>query len=288
MKKIKAGRQPNRSRAGDVGVAIVLIIFGCFFAFPLVYAINAAFKPLDELFIYPPKLFVRNPTTDNFSDLFLLLNKTGVVTFTRYMFNSIFVTAVGTAGHILVASMAAYVLAKYRFPGSRLFFSAVTVALMFTGYVISIPRYLIMANIGLINTYLAVIVPAFASPMGLFLMKQFMESSIPDVLIEAAKIDGAKEGKIFVSIVMPLVKPAILTLMIFSIQALWNDAGTTFLYKDELKMLPFALQTVAAGGVARTGAGSAATLFMMILPLICFILAQSNIVETMASSGIKE
>ena len=288
MKKIKAGGQPNRSRAGDVGVAIVLIIFGCFFAFPLVYAINAAFKPLDELFIYPPKLFVRNPTTDNFSDLFLLLNKTGVVTFTRYMFNSIFVTAVGTAGHILVASMAAYVLAKYRFPGSRLFFSAVTVALMFTGYVISIPRYLIMANIGLINTYLAVIVPAFASPMGLFLMKQFMESSIPDVLIEAAKIDGAKEGKIFVSIVMPLVKPAILTLMIFSIQALWNDAGTTFLYKDELKMLPFALQTVAAGGVARTGAGSAATLFMMILPLICFILAQSNIVETMASSGIKE
>lgn len=288
MKKIKAGRQPNRSRAGDVGVAIVLIIFGCFFAFPLVYAINAAFKPLDELFIYPPKLFVRNPTTDNFSDLFLLLNKTGVVTFTRYMFNSIFVTAVGTLGHILVASMAAYVLAKYRFPGSRLFFSAVTVALMFTGYVISIPRYLIMANLGLINTYLAVIVPAFASPMGLFLMKQFMESSIPDVLIEAAKIDGAKEGKIFVSIVMPLVKPAILTLMIFSIQALWNDAGTTFLYKDELKMLPFALQTVAAGGVARTGAGSAATLFMMILPLICFILAQSNIVETMASSGIKE
>ncbi|MBO4627021.1 MAG: carbohydrate ABC transporter permease [Lachnospiraceae bacterium] len=288
MKKIKAGRQPNRSRAGDVGVAIVLIIFGCFFAFPLVYAINAAFKPLDELFIYPPKLFVRNPTTDNFSDLFLLLNKTGVVTFTRYMFNSIFVTAVGTAGHILIASMAAYVLSKYRFPGSRLFFSAVTVALMFTGYVLSIPNYLIMAKLGWTDTYLALIIPAFASPMGLFLMKQFMESSIPDVLIEAAKIDGAKESRIFWTIVMPLVKPAILTLMIFSIQALWNNAGTTFLYRDELKMLPFALQTVAAGGVARTGAGSAATLFMMIIPLVCFILAQSNIVETMASSGIKE
>ena len=288
MKKIKAGRQPNRSRAGDIGVAIVLIIFGCFFAFPLVYAINAAFKPLDELFIYPPKLFVHNPTTDNFSDLFLLLSKTGVVTFTRYMFNSIFVTAVGTAGHILIASMAAYVLAKYRFPGSRLFFAAVTVALMFTGYVLSIPNYLIMAKLGWIDTYLALIIPAFASPMGLFLMKQFMESSIPDVLIEAAKIDGAKEHRIFWTIVMPLVKPAILTLMIFSIQALWNNAGTTFLYQDQLKMLPFALQTVAAGGVARTGAGSAATLFMMIIPLICFILAQSNIVETMASSGIKE
>jgi len=288
MKKIKAGRQPNRSRMGDVGVAIILIIFGCFFAFPLVYAINAAFKPLDELFIYPPKLFVRNPTTDNFSDLFLLLGKTGTITFTRYMFNSIFVTAVGTIGHILIASMAAYVLAKYRFPGSRFFFAAVTVALMFTGYVINIPRYLIMAKLGLINNYLAMIVPAFASPMGLFLMKQFIESSIPDVLLEAARIDGAGQPRIFFKIVMPLVKPAILTLMIFSIQALWNDAGTTFLYRDELKMLPFALQTVAAGGVARTGAGSAATLFMMLLPLTCFMLAQSNIVETMASSGIKE
>ena len=288
MKKIKAGRQPNRSRIGDVGVAIILILFGCFFAFPLVYAINAAFKPLDELFVYPPNLFVRNPTTKNFGDLFLLLNKTGVVTFTRYLFNSIFTTAVGTAGHILIASMAAYVLAKYRFPGSRLFFSAVTIALMFTGYVLSIPNYLIMAKLGWINTYLAMIIPAFASPMGLFLMKQFMESSIPDVLIEAAKIDGAKETRIFFTIVMPLVKPAILTLMIFSIQGLWNNAGTTFLYQDELKMLPFALQTVAAGGVARTGAGSAATLFLMILPLLCFILAQSNIVETMASSGIKE
>ena len=159
---------------------------------------------------------------------------------------------------------------------------------MFTGYVLSIPNYLIMAKLGWTDTYLALIIPAFASPMGLFLMKQFMESSIPDVLIEAAKIDGAKETRIFWTIVMPLVKPAILTLMIFSIQALWNNAGTTFLYRDELKMLPFALQTVAAGGVARTGAGSAATLFMMILPLICFILAQSNIVETMASSGIKE
>ena len=288
MKKIKAGIQPNRSRAGDVGVAIVLIIFGAFFAFPLVYAINAAFKPLNELFIYPPKLFVQQPTTDNFSDLFLLLNKQGVVTFTRYMFNSIFVTTVGTIGHIFIASAAAYVLAKYRFPGSRLFFSAVTVALMFTGYVTQIPGYLIMAKLGLTNTYLSLIIPAFAMPMGLFLMKQFIESSIPDVLIEAAKIDGAKEMKVYVSIVLPLVKPAILTLMIFSIQALWNNAGTTYIYRDELKMLPFALQTIGAGGVARTGAASAATLFMMILPLLCFILAQSNIVETMASSGIKE
>ncbi len=288
MKKIKAGRQPNRSRAGDVGVALVLIFFGVFFAFPLVYAINAAFKPLDELFVFPPKLFVRNPTTDNFSDLFLLMSKSGVVTFTRYAFNSLFITAVGTGGHIIVASMAAYVLAKYKFPGGKQFFTMVTVALMFTGYVLAIPNYLIMAKIGWVDTPWAVIIPAFASPMGLFLMKQFMESSIPDVLIEAAKIDGAKEGTIFLRIVMPLVKPAVLTLMIFSIQSLWNNVATTYIYSEELKTLPFALKTIAAGGVARTGVGSATTLFMMILPITCFVLAQSNIVETMASSGIKE
>ncbi len=288
MKRIKAGRQPNRSRAGDVGVALVLIFFGVFFAFPLVYAINAAFKPLDELFVFPPKLFVRNPTTDNFSDLFLLMSKSGVVTFTRYAFNSLFITAVGTGGHIIVASMAAYVLAKYKFPGGKQFFTMVTVALMFTGYVLAIPNYLIMAKIGWVDTPWAVIIPAFASPMGLFLMKQFMESSIPDVLIEAAKIDGAKEGTIFIRIVMPLVKPAVLTLMIFSIQSLWNNVATTYIYSEELKTLPFALKTIAAGGVARTGVGSAATLFMMLLPITCFVLAQSNIVETMASSGIKE
>ena len=288
MKKIKAGRQPNRSLGGDIGVAIVLIIFGCFFAFPLVFAINNSIKPLNELFVFPPKLFVKNPTLDNFSDLFLLMSKSGVVTFSRYIFNSVFITLVGTVGHILIASMAAYVLAKYRFPGSRLFFNMVTVALMFSGYVLAIPNYLIMAKLGWVDTYFAIIIPAFAMPMGLFLMKQFMESSIPDVLIEAAKIDGAKEGTIFFRIVMPLVKPATLTLMIFAIQNLWNNTATTYIYSEEKKTLPFALKTVAAGGVARTGVSAATTVFVMVVPLVSFVLAQGNIVETMASSGIKE
>ncbi len=288
MKKIRSGRQPNRSLAGDIGVGIVLVLFGLFFVFPLVYVVCSAFKPLDELFVFPPKLFVRNPTTKNISDMFLLMNKQGTITFTRYAFNSLFITAVGTAGHILIASMAAYVLAKYRFPGSATFFKMVTVALMFNGYVLAIPNYLIMAKLGWVDTHLALIIPAFASPMGLFLMRQFMETSIPDVLIEAAKIDGAKEGRIFFKIVMPLVKPAILTLMIFSIQGLWNNVGTTYIYSEDLKTLPFALRTLSAGGVARQGVSAAATLFLMILPVLCFVFAQSNIVETMASSGIKE
>ena len=119
-------------------------------------------------------------------------------------------------------------------------------------------------------------------------MKQFMEQ-IPDVLIEAAKVDGAKEGRIYLQIIMPLVKPATLTLIIFSVQNLWNNNGANFIYKEELKMLPYALQQIISGGVvARAGVGAAVTVFIMIVPIALFVAAQSNIIETMASSGIKE
>lgn len=279
-------RQPNRSRGGDIFIYIILIIFGSFFVYPLVYAINNAFKPLDEIFLFPPKLFVQNPTIDNFKDLFSIMGKSWVP-FSRYIFNTVFITFMGTAGHLIIASMGAYVLAKYKFPGSKLFFQAVIVALMFSTYVTAIPNYLIMTKLRWVDTYLAVIVPAFASPMGLFLMKQFMEG-IPDSLIEAAKIDGAKEGAIFIQIVMPMVKPAWLTLIIFSIQNLWNNRASNFIYSEELKTLPYALQQIISGGVARAGVGAAVSLFMMVVPVTIFIFAQSNIIETMATSGIKD
>lgn len=279
-------RQANRSRGGDAFIYFILILFGIFFAYPLVYAINNAFKPLDEIFLFPPKLFVQNPTIDNFKDLFVIMGKSWVP-FSRYIFNTVFITVCGTAGHLVIASMGAYVLAKYKFPGSKLFFQAVIIALMFSTYVTSIPNYLIMTKLNWVDTYLAVIVPAFASPMGLFLMKQFMEG-IPDSLIEAAKIDGAKEGSIFLKIVMPMVKPAWLTLIIFSIQNLWNNKASTFIYSEELKTLPYALQQIISGGVSRAGVGAAVSLFMMIVPVTIFIFAQSNIIETMATSGIKD
>lgn len=280
-------RKPNRSRAGDVGVYIVLAIFGVFFLIPLLFAVNNAFKPLDEVFLFPPKLFVNRPTLDNFADLFVLMGKTWVP-FSRYIFNTVFITVVGTVGHIFIASMAAYVLSKYVFPGSRLFFTVVTTALMFTPAVLGIPNFLIFAELHMVDTYWGVILPAFAAPMGLFLMKQFMEQ-IPMTLIEAAKVDGAKEGRIFVRIVLPLVKPATLTLSIFSIQGLWNTRASNLIYKEDLKTLPFALSQIVSGGqVARAGVSSAVTLFIMIVPLVFFVLAQSNILETMASSGIKE
>lgn len=285
MKKLKR-RKPNRSRGGDIGIYIMLILFGAFMALPLVYAINNAFKPLDEIFRYPPKFFVQNPTLDNFQDLFVIMGKSWVP-FSRYVFNTVFITAAGTLGHLLIASMGAYVLAKYDFPGGKMFFSIVVVALMFSGHVTAIPNYLVMTFLGWVDSYWAVIIPAFAAPIGLFLMKQFMEG-IPDALIEAAKIDGAKEWTIYSKIVMPIVKPAWLTLIIFSVQTLWNTKGNNFIYSEELKTLPYALQQIVNGGTKRAGVGSAVTLFMMIVPITIFIFSESNIIETMASSGIKD
>jgi ABC-type glycerol-3-phosphate transport system permease component len=255
-------------------------------AFPIVYAVSAALKPLDELFKFPPRVFAQHPTMDNFSDLFVTMGKSWV-TFSRYLFNTAFITFVGTAGHLIIASMGAFVLAKYEFPGNQTFFKVVTVAMMFTGYVTQIPNYMLLNKLGWIDTYWAIIIPAFASPMGFFLMKQFMEG-LPTSLIEAAKIDGANEWLVFRRIVMPNVKPAWMTLIIFSVQGLWNNRASTFIYSEEKKTLVFALQQIQAGGIARTGQGAAVLVVVMIVPIAIFIFSESQILETMASSGLKD
>jgi ABC-type glycerol-3-phosphate transport system permease component len=264
----------------------MLILFGAFFAFPLVFAINNAFKPLNEIFLFPPRLFVQQPTMDNFSDLFNMMSRSRI-TFSRYIFNTVFITAAGTFGHIIIASMGAYVVSKYKFPGSRLFFKIVIVSLLFSHHVLAIPQFLIMRNLGWIDTFFAVIVPAFALPIGFFLLKQFMDT-VPMTLIEAAKIDGAKELSIFWRIVMPTVKPAWLTVMVFSVNGLWSARADRFIFSEELKTLPYALGQIIGGGVQRAGVGAAVTLFILVVPLVVFVSAQSNIIETMASSGIKE
>ena len=284
--KILRRRVANRSRGGDLAIYLFLLIMALIMVFPLVFAINSALKPLDELFLFPPRVFAQNPTFDNFSDLFVSMSKS-TVTFSRYLFNTVFITVVGTVGHVLIASMAAFVLAKYDFPGGRLFFSIVVTALMFTGYITQIPNYLVMNRLGWIDTNFALIVPAFAAPIGLFLMKQFMEG-IPTALIEAAKVDGASEWRTFATIVMPNVKPAWLTIIIFSVQSLWNNRASTFIYSEEKKTLVYALQQIQNGGVARTGQAAAVTVVVMIVPILTFILSESQILETMASSGIKD
>lgn len=279
-------RQPNRSVWGDILLYIFLALVAVVMVLPLVFAINNALKPLDELFMFPPKIFARNPTLDNFSDLFVTMGKSWV-TFPRYVFNTVFVTAVGTAGHLIIASMAAFVLAKYDFPGGKTFFNIVTVALMFNGYVTGIPNYLIHNGLGWIDTYWSIIIPAFAAPIGLFLMKQFMEG-LPMSLIEAAKIDGASEWRIFMGIVMPNVKPAWLTMIIYSVQGLWNNGGTTYIYSEEKKLLVYALNQIQGGGIARTGQAAAVTVIVAAVPILIFIFSESQILETMASSGLKD
>ena len=286
VKPLLKRRKPNRSIGGDIALYIFLVLVACIMAFPIVYAVSAALKPLDELFKFPPRVFAQHPTMDNFSDLFVTMGKSWV-TFSRYLFNTAFITFVGTAGHLIVASMGAFVLAKYEFPGNQQFFKLVTVAMMFTGYVTQIPNYMLLNKLGWIDTYWAIIIPAFASPMGLFLMKQFMEG-LPTSLIEAAKIDGANEWLVFRRIVMPNVKTAWMTLIIFSVQGLWNNKASTFIYSEEKKTLVYALQQIQAGGIARTGQGAAVLVVVMIVPIAIFIFSESQILETMASSGLKD
>lgn len=285
-KKLIKRRKPNRSIAGDIFLYLFLILVAYIMAFPIIYAVNAALKPLDELFMFPPKIYAQNPTFDNFSDLFVTMGKSWV-TFSRYLFNTVFITAVGTGGCLIVASMGAFVLAKYEFPGGKTFFKLVTVAMMFSFYVTAIPNYLIINFFGWVDTYWAIVVPAFAMPMGLFLMKQFMEG-LPTSLIEAAKIDGANEWRVFSGIVMPNVKPAWMTLIIFSVQALWNNKASTFIYSEERKTLVYALQQIQSGGIARTGQGAAVLVVVMVVPIAIFIFSESQILETMASSGLKD
>ncbi|MCQ2457836.1 MAG: carbohydrate ABC transporter permease [Clostridia bacterium] len=279
-------RHPNRSVAGDIGIYFLLVLVAVMMAFPLIFLIGSSLKPLDELFKFPPTVFAQHPTFDNFSDLFVTMGQSWVP-FSRYMINTVLITLIGTFGHLVIASMAAFVLAKYQFPGGKTFFAIVTTGLMFSGYVTGIPNYLIMSRLGMIDTYWALILPAFAAPIGLFMMKQFMES-IPTALIEAAHIDGAGEFRIFWSIVMPNVKPAWLTVIIFSVQSLWNTSASTVIYSEAKKTLVYALQQIQAGGVARTGQTAAATVVIVSVPVIIFILSQSQILETMASSGIKD
>ena len=282
----KHRRKPNRSLGGDIGIYIFLAICSAMMVFPLFFAICNALKPLDEVLKNPPTVLPRNPTLDNFSDLLITMSQ-GWVPLSRYIWNTVFITVVGTVGHVILASMAAYVLAKYRFPGGNLFFRVAVVALMFNGYVTGIPNYLIMCKLHMVDTYWSLILPAIGGSLGLFLMKQFMDG-FPMSLIEAAKIDGASEMLIFWKLVMPNVKPAWLTISIFSIQNLWNNAQITYIYTESKKMLRYALDQVALGGIARTGQQNAVIVFTMSVPIVFFIFSQSQIMETMATSGLKD
>ncbi len=287
MKRIKiCRRRVNRSLGGTILLFLVMLVFALFTATPLILSISNSFKPLDELWLFPPKLIPINPTGKNYSDMMTIMSNSWVP-FLRYLFNTVFITVAGTFGHVILASMCAFPLAKKKFPGRDVIFNIIVLALMFNATVTAIPNYIIMANLKWINTYLALIVPSFATPLGLYLMKQFMEQ-IPDSLLEAARIDGAGQWRIFWRIAMPNVKAAWLTLTLLQVQNLWNMGASNFIFNEELKTLSYALGQILAGGIARAGVGAAVTVIMMLVPITIFITTQSSIIETMSTSGMKE
>lgn len=275
----------NRSRGGNLMSLLFLLLLAAFMLLPMVFVVSNAFKPLDELFIYPPRLLVNKPTLDNFSSMMKLMSQSWVP-FSRYLFNTVFLTAAGTLLHLIFASLAAYPLARHKFMGRDLIFGAIVLSLMFSGSVTQIPSYIIITRIGLLDSHLATLLPAIQYSLGLYLIKQFMET-IPDSIIEAARIDGASEWRIWAQVAMPMVKPAWLTLIILMIQSLWNTISP-YTFSEELKTLPQALNQILSGGIARTGVSAAVSLIMLSVPAITFILSQSQIIETMNSSGMKD
>ena len=282
-----AHRKLNRSVGSSILVFSIVGLFAGFMLVPMVYAVSSSLKPLNELWIFPPRILVMNPTLKNFNDLFNLMSDSWVP-FSRYIFNTLFISVCGTFGHVILASMCAYSISKLKFRGSRVVFRIIVYSLMFSASVTAIPNFMIITRLHLIDNYLAIILPAFAAPLGLYLMKQFMETMIPDTLLEAARIDGAHEGRIFLLIVMPIIKPAWLTLIIFSCQALWNSGSNLYIQSEQLKTLNYAISQILAGGIARAGVGAAAVVVMMILPILVFFFSQSNVVKTMSTSGLKE
>lgn len=277
----------NRSKGGDAGISFFLIIMGAFMFVPMLYTIMQSLKPLDELWVFPPRFYVVSPTLKNFKDLFKLMNQNWVP-FSRYIFNTVLITVAGTFGNLFLGSLAAYVLAKIKFPGRNGMFRLIVLSLMFHSTVSGIANFIIMSNLGWVDTYWAIIVPAWGSTLGLYLMKQFMESSVSDAVLESARLDGASEIYIFWNIAMPMVKPAWLTLIVYSFQGLWNTGASIYIYSEELKTFNYAIGQIIAGGIVRSGAAAASTVVMMIVPIVVFIISQSNIIETMASSGMKD
>jgi ABC-type glycerol-3-phosphate transport system permease component len=276
-----------RSAGGDAGISVILVILGAFMFLPMVYVIMQSLKPLDELWMYPPRFYVMSPTLKNFKDLFTLMNISWVP-FSRYIFNTVLVSVAGTAGHLFLASLAAYALAKIKFPGRDLMFQTVQLSLMFNATVTAITSFILMSALHWLDSYWALIVPAWCSSLGLYLMKQFMDTNVNDSVLESARLDGAKELKIFWIIAMPMVKPAWLTLIIYSFQGLWNAGASMYIYSEQFKSFNYAIGQILAGGIKRAGAGAASLVVMMLVPIIIFIISQSNIIETMGSSGMKD
>jgi len=280
-------RRYTRSTAGNVFYFTVLFLAGVFTILPLVYCIVTSFKPLDELLIFPPRFFVKRPTLTNYLALPSLLSKIQIP-ISRYFFNSLFVAIAGTVCHIICASLAAFTFSKSKVKGRNFCFMVVQIMLLYNAITLAIPRYFIYTKLNMIDTYWVYILPAIPSATGCFLMKQYMDVSVPDALMEAARIDGAGVVKMYFSIVMPILKPAWMTMLLLSFQEMWTIIPQGTIFSEQLKTLPQVMSSISAGGIARSGSAMAVTVLLMIPPILVFLISQSNVMETMSTSGIKE
>ncbi len=278
-------KRVSRSAAGNATVIIFLLIFGMFMILPLYYMVVSALKPTSELFYFPPKFYVIKPTLRNFLSL-IKLQAQSDVPFERYLFNSVFVTVVSTVGYVLLASMAAYALSKHKFPLKNTITKSVVFAILFRPEVTSVPLYILMVKAHIIDNYWALILPAMSGSFGVFLLQQFLDN-VPNEMIEAARIDGASEFVIYRKLIMPMLKPAWMTVVIFTFISIWNTTAAQFIYSEDMKMLPAMLSSLSTAGVTRTGVAAAVGVLMMFPSVVIFLLSQNSIVETMAHSGLK-
>ena len=280
-------RKYTRSKFGNFLFFVFLFAAGAFSVVPLIYSITTSLKPLDELMIFPPKLFtVERPTFQNYFALPDIISSLAVP-LSRYITNSLFISAVGTLLHVLAAAMAAFVLSKSDLKYKKIIFMIIQLSLLFNAYTLDVPRYLIYTGIGIIDTYFVYLLPFIPSAMGVFLMKQYMDGYIPDAIIEAAHVDGSGWWRTFWTIVFPNVKPCVLTLVLFSFRDIWATIPSGTVFTESLKTLPTVMSTINAGGIARSGAAMAASVIMMIPPIAVYLISQSSIKETMGSAGIK-
>lgn len=285
-----SGINPQRFAKGQLKFYAYLIPLAIFMMLPIVFIVMSAFKPMEELFAYPPRFFVKKPTLDNFIQLFSISGETRVPA-SRYLFNSILSTAVVMAATLYMSAAAGYILSKKKFKGKSMLFAINNLALMFVATAVSIPRFFVIATVGLQDNFLANVIPLLAMPVGLFLIKQFVDQ-IPDALIEAAVIDGASDYRILSKIIIPLIKPALATVAILAFQSAWNNTESSTLYmnNETLKTFSFYLSTLSNGSgntVAGQGIGAAASLIMFLPNLVLFIILQSQVMNTMTHSGLK-
>jgi ABC-type glycerol-3-phosphate transport system permease component len=280
---------PQKFEKGQIKIMICLLPLVLFMFLPILFIANHAFKPMDELFAFPPTFIVRNPTLENFTKL-IKFSRTAGIPFSRYVFNSLFVTILTVGLSLIFTTMAAFALAKLKFKGRDLMMQINQIALMFVATAVLIPRYLVICKLGLIDNIWAHVLPLLAYPVSLFLVKQFVEQ-VPDALIEAAYIDGATDFTIYRKLIIPMIKPAMATATILVFQQVWAnmESSNYYINDDSLKTLTFYMNSLVSvnNTVSGQGMAAAATLILFVPNLVLFIILQNKVMNTMAHSGIK-